>query len=26
MKQSGMILKEKTAQPWFSYFQTACKY
>jgi len=26
MKESVLILKEKTAQHWFSYFQIACKY
>jgi len=26
IKGSVLSLKEKTTQPWFSYFQIACKY
>jgi len=26
LKESGLSLKEKTTQPWFSYFQIARKY
>jgi len=26
MKESVLSFEEKTTQPWFIYFQTACKY